>query len=114
MTDERRPQDVGRRHRRAGVPSEASRLLLAEYHDAMRAELRALLDELTPAPAAPGLFGSEPAKRPALDTRARLWDLTIKLGRELGTAIDPPAAPAAGPAARTTPSRRRRVDYGET
>ena len=76
----------------------------------MRAELRGLLVELEgrPPPAGLGLVPSEPV-RPSLADRARLWDLTIRLGRELGAAIDAEPAPGAGPAPR---SRRKRVDYG--
>lgn len=111
-----RPQDVGRRHRRKAEPSGATSTLLARYQVAMRSELGALLDELTPAPAAPGL-GLVPteAKRLSIADRSRRWDLAIKLGRELAAEIDPPApeeGDAADPAAPAKPRRRGRVDYG--
>lgn len=116
MSDDR-PQDQGRRHRKRGDPSGATATLLGEYQEAMRAELRQLLVELRGRPPAPGLglTGEAPAAvRPALAERAKLWDLAIKLGRELGTEVDAggqagqaaPAAPAGGPA------RGRRIDFG--
>ena len=76
----------------------------------MRTELRACLVELRGVDPPPGL-GMVPTKpkRPPLADRARLWELAIRLGRELGTEVD--ATPD-----RTTPApgRRRvgRVDYG--
>ena len=114
MADTDRPQDVGRRHRRKGAPSEATRLLLTEYHDAMRRELRAVLGELEPTTDGQIALDGKPAepKRPKLETRARLWDLAIKLGRELGTAIDAGDGPADDTPATTARPRRRRVDFG--
>lgn len=82
----------------------------------MRDDLGALLDELAPKPDGQQLLdGSEPAaKRPALTERARLWDLAIKLGRELGTEVDAHPGPAGGSAAAAAPPPRprRRVDFG--
>jgi hypothetical protein len=111
-TETARPQDEGRQHRRKGAPSAATASLLARYHEAMRGDLGAVLDELTPTPiedAGLGLDGAPLIKRPPVKDRAALWDLAIKLGRELGTEIDPgPVAEAA-----TAPrARRRRVDMG--
>jgi hypothetical protein len=106
-----RPQDAGRSHKRKGAPSAATRSLLTRYQDTMRAELAAVLDELAPAPPDPGL-GMVPVapKRPPIADRIKLWELGIKLGRELGSEIDStPKAPAVvGPSRR----RRARVDYG--
>ena len=110
--DSSRPQDQGRRHRRAGRPSEATRTLLTTYQQAMRDELEAVLLELRGREPEAGLLEAElpPAKpvRPSLRDRQALWDLAIKLGRELGSEIDTaPAVPAdAEPAA---PARRRRL-----
>lgn len=77
----------------------------------MRAELRATLTEARGTTVA-GLLGDDVTTRPTLGDRTRLWDLAIKLGRELGAEVDvtPPAPPerarpAGGP-------RRGRVDYG--
>ena len=113
-----RPQDAGRRHRRVGRPSAATLTLLEEYQAAMREELRATLVEVRGQPVAPGLLddvmagGGVTVVRPTLADRTRLWDLAIKLGRELGAEVDvgPPAPPvrarpAGGP-------KRGRVDYG--
>lgn len=109
-----RPQDQGRRHRRRGTPSAATASLLADYHAAMRAELRACLGELGGAATENGL-GLVPAVvvRPPLRERMALWDLAIKLGRELGSEVDatPPAGDEGPAPAR---ARRRRVDFGGT
>lgn len=107
-----RPQDVDRTHRRKGRPSAATAALLTEYHESMRTELRAVLAELAPVTEASAMFPDLPAvtKRPPLRERMQLWDLAIKLGRELGSAIDvpDPDAQVAGPGRR----RARRPDYG--
>jgi len=107
-----RPQDAGRRHRRRGNPSPETAALLTAYQSAMRDELRAVLAELRGTPEPAGLMPDVvPAlKRPSLADRMRLWDLAIKLGRELGTAIDAAPPEADGPA--PAPRARRRVDYG--
>lgn len=111
--DGSRPQDVGRRRTKRGHPSAATLSLLADYQDAMRAELRALLVDLTPKAPPPNLeLVAEPAKRPDLAERARMWDLAIKLGRELGTEIDPGPLTPAGPAKERAPRRSRKVDFG--
>lgn len=80
----------------------------------MRDDLGALLDELAPkVDPQLGLDGSEAApKRPALAERTRLWDLAIKLGRELGAQVDaPPDADAPG-APPPRPRRPARIDVG--
>jgi hypothetical protein len=111
--DAGRAQDQGRRHRAKGQPSPATTALLVRYQQAMRDELAGVLDELHGAAPAPGLMlDGKPAGvvRPSLSDRAKLWDLAIRLGRELGTAIDVvPDAPA--PTARRAP-RRAPVDFG--
>lgn len=80
----------------------------------MRDELRAVLVELRGAEPAPGLDLTGVAvgpQRPKLDVRIRLWDLAIKVGRELGTAVDP--SPPTSGAAPAGPTRRRsRIDFG--
>jgi hypothetical protein len=111
--DGSRPQDQGRRHRRKGAPSAATLSLLGDYQDAMRGELRDVLTELAGSPAPAGLLDDAGAKRvtvrPPISDRMKLWDLAIKLGRELGSEIDPPAPPTVvGP----SKPRRARVDYG--
>jgi hypothetical protein len=114
-----RPQDQGRRHRKRADPSPETATLLAEYQDAMRDELRDLLRELKGSTAPTGLLDSEfttseVRTRPALSERMKLWDLAIKVGRELGTEISPAPPPSPTPAAggRIGPRRRGRIDYG--
>lgn len=112
-----RPQDQGRPHRRRGAPSPETASLLLAYRAAMRAELRAVLDELRgkPKPAGLGLLpeAAVELERPSIEGRVRLWDLGIKLGRELGAEVDePPAGGASEGAGSARPRRRRRVDFG--
>jgi hypothetical protein len=110
-----RPQDQGRTHRRRGRHSPETTALLGDYQAAMRAELRAVLGELEGVDPPPGLDldGKPPERqRPKLDVRMKLWDLAIKVGRELGAAIDADP-PATDGKPQTTPKRSRaRVDYG--
>jgi len=78
----------------------------------MRYELRAVLAELAGGVPVAGLLPDLPAVpvRPAIADRIRLWDLAIKIGRELGTEVDvAPALDATPPARR---ARRSRIDYG--
>lgn len=116
MTDGDRPQDVGRSHRRKGAPSPETAELLTAYQAAMRSELRDVLAELKGSVTPTGLLDSEfttaeVRTRPPIAERVRLWDLAIKIGRELGSAIDadpvPVASAPAGPR-----GRRRKLDYG--
>lgn len=113
MTDPGRPQDQGRRHRARGRTSTETDALLDLYRAAMRTELRAVLVDLEGTPAAPGLIPDvAPARvRPSLADRSRLWDLAIKLGRELGTGIDADPTPQDAPGRPGVP-RRGRVDFG--
>ena len=91
MTESARPQDVERPHRRTrgGTPAPETLELLERYRAAMRAELAELLVEIRPAPATTGqleLTGDvAPAARPKLEQRRALWDLAIRLGRELSS-----------------------------
>lgn len=84
----------------------------------MRDELAALLEAIADRPTSPQLTldgKPAPAKPLTIEQRSRLWDLAIKLGRELAAEIDPPApaeGDAADPAAPAKPRRRARVDYG--
>lgn len=106
-----RPQDVGRTRRRKGSPSPETASLLTRYHDAMRAELRALLDDVAPKEADPGLgLVPEKPKRLSVKDRGEAWKLAILLGRELGSAIEPTPPPSDA----VTPTRRRggKVDFG--
>ena len=97
-----RPQDVGRRHRKGFGPSVETEAILDRYRAAMRLELDDLLGEIRPASGQLTIDGE--IERPALDRRRALWDLAIKLGRELAGAPDPVAPPElephAGPSAR--------------
>lgn len=81
----------------------------------MRTELRGLLVELRGRVPDPGLLPDPDAKpqRPDLKERAALWDLAVKVARELGTevddrSVDPPGTHDPSPRKR----RRPRVDYG--
>lgn len=76
----------------------------------MRSDLSALLDELEPMPQPDGLHGPMPAKRLAIAARSERWTLAIKLGRELGAAIDP--QPLEGGPSAPAPRKPRKVDYG--
>jgi hypothetical protein len=115
VTDGGRPQDQGRTHRARGRPSAETVSLLERYQASMRDELAGVLVELEGKIPAAGLLDEglprpDPV-RPSLADRARLWDLAIKLGRELGSSIDPtPPAPASSPRARR--ARSARVDFG--
>jgi hypothetical protein len=83
----------------------------------MRTEVRALLVELAGVPDPAGLLPDVApiVKRPSQADRTRIWDLLIKLGRELGTEVDLPAegaivkGPGKGPG---VGPKRGRVDYG--
>lgn len=88
----------------------------------MRDELRAVLHELRGKVPDPGLHLLDDAIargdvaeriRPPLKERVPMWDLAIKLGRELGTEVDgSPATDQAQPAVARGPRRRKRVDFG--
>lgn len=104
MTDNDRPQDVGRVHaRRAGELAPETAEVLERYRAAMRAELEDVLGEIRPATGQLELGGS--VTRPPLELRRDLWDLAIKLGRELGRGADA-GLEAGGPVAidRTDPT----------
>jgi hypothetical protein len=53
-----------------------------------------------------------PPKRPDLATRSKIWDLAIKLGRELGARIVPDPESASGPMPAVRRVSSRRIDYG--
>jgi len=120
--DAGRPQDQGRRHRAKGQPSVETSTLLAEYQETMRAELRTLLHDIRGRVPDPGLHlldeaiarGDVTARvQPPLKERIPMWELAIKLGRELGTEVDPAGTKGAGPPALPARRRRgRRVDFG--
>lgn len=112
-----RAQDAGRSHHKRGQPSPATTALLAQYHEAMRGELTEVLRELTgrPPDGVPPQLALDgtvpPPKRPSLKDRAALWDLGVKLARELGSSIDPaPDRDAAGKPATRGPARLKRGD----
>lgn len=90
--DTARPQDVGRSHRRRGIPSPESLALLERYRQALRDELGETLSELRPGAGTDGL-GLVAKGKPALTQRLKLWDLALKLARELGADTDLPPRP---------------------
>jgi hypothetical protein len=111
------PDGPRRVHRRKGAPSAATRSLLEDYQAAMRAELRGLLEELAPRPSDGqlDLTGAPvPPRKLPLGERAKVWDLAIRLGRELGTELDlaPAEAEAEEAPRRHGPRPRSRVDWG--
>ena len=78
-----RPQDLGRSHHRSSTtPAPETVAVLDRYRAAMRLELDAVLEELRAR--RPGLLPDVPGELvvPRAE-RLRLWDLAIKLGREL-------------------------------
>lgn len=80
---------MARPHRRTrGAPAPETEALLDRYRAAMRAELADLLAEIRPKPSSAQLTidGTVPSNRPKLAERRELWDLAIKLGRELSSA----------------------------
>jgi hypothetical protein len=96
-----RPQDADRPHRRTrGAPAPETLELLERYRQAMSDELGDVLIELRPNMAQLTLGGGAERVRPPLAERLRLWDLAIKLGRELAGAPTegglPPAIPPPG------------------
>src|SRR5438045_2974930 len=108
--DGARPQDVGRRHARKGSPSPETLALLTRYQATMRDEMRGILEALS-AVKPVGLLDVAPELAIPLGDaqRDRLWDRAVKLGRELGSAIDADPAPAAS-SPKTTRRSRKRVD----
>lgn len=82
-----RPQDVGRAHRRRRGRSVETAEILDRYRAAMRAELADVLADVRPATGQLTTDGT--VAKPALADRLKLWDLAIKLGRELGGDEDP-------------------------
>jgi len=113
-----RPQDELRPHRRArSAPAPEVAAVLERYRGAMIAELGDTLDELRPDREQLTLTGGSERMRPALAERLKLWDLAVKLGRELaGAEVAPPAPggtalsqrpPASAP--RLTAAQRRQL-----
>jgi len=78
----------------------------------MRRELAGVLEDLEPHPSGQLQIDGTPSPptRPAIADRIRLWDLAIKLGRELGTEVDPP--PATDNAPEAPRPRRRAPEFG--
>ena len=83
-----RPQDAGRKHTRRGIPSAATLELLERYRNALRAELSETLEDLRP-------DAARSKGKPQLAVRLKLWDLALKLARELGSGTDVSPAPTA-------------------
>jgi hypothetical protein len=102
-----------RSHQRRGSPGPETASLLERWQAALRAELEAVLAELSPAPLPNGLLDAElgpAAKRPDLAQRQRLIALGISVARELGTELDTSERAWEGLPERARP--RGRVDYG--
>jgi hypothetical protein len=104
-----RPQDAGRPHRRVSIPEPETARILEAYRDAMRAELEETLGDIRPDAGQLTIGGG--VARPELAERVKLWDLAIKLARELGRDPvlelgDPPAPP---PVATDGAARRGRA-----
>jgi hypothetical protein len=74
----------------------------------MRAELGDLLEELRPDLAQLGMDGAATRIRPAIADRVKLWDLAVKLGRELAAPGAADLDPEPEPPASTSSSRRAR------
>lgn len=120
MTNDR-PQDVGRPHRRARPgPDVETAAVLDRYRRAMRDELGDTLDELRPAKGDQLTLGGIPERiRPQLAERVKLWDLAIKLGRELANGGDelpaelgdvaPTVSPLRSSAPKLTAAQRRTI-----
>jgi hypothetical protein len=84
--------------------------VLELYRAAMREELGEVLEELRPSREQLTMLGDVERLKPALAERLKLWDLAIKLGRELGSGeVDraaPPGALGAPPIDARTPAPR--------
>jgi hypothetical protein len=96
-TENDRPQDVGRAHKRRGAPAPETERLLERYRAAMRRELTQLLDELEPAEVLTQASIDGTADRPVglgLVARRERWELGIRLARELAGAIEPDPGPS--------------------
>lgn len=94
VTDNARQQDRGRRRTTRTSVHANDRALIERYEATMRLELSDLLTSLQPVPQDQGLgMVAVPDKRPPLSERTKIWDLAIKLGRELGSAIEPDPLP---------------------
>jgi hypothetical protein len=83
----------------------------------MRDELRDVLRELKGSVAPTGLLDtefttSEVVTRPSLTERMKLWDLAIKVGRELGTEVDGSVATAGAQPSAPRKRSRARIDFG--
>lgn len=105
MVENDRPQDVGRSHKRRGAPAVETEALLERYRAAMRSELSDLLEEIRPGAGQLTIDGA--VDRPTLEKRRALWDLAIKLGRELAGAPEPMIGAPGGSEPAPTPDRRR-------
>ena len=117
MSDGDRPQDVDRSHKRRTGGDPRDDAILERYRAALRAELEDLLAELRPASGQMGAFDGGAIERPSLDRRRALWDLGIKIAKELGAVplelgwsadtLDATPAPKPRGAPRLTAAQRR-------
>jgi hypothetical protein len=113
MSENARPQDVARAHRRTrGTPAPETEALLERYRAAMRAELESLLVEIRPPAPELGqlaMDGTVPPVRPKLAERRELWDLAVKIARELSSSSAESAWSGLAPAAATAELTRSRA-----
>lgn len=117
MTEGGREQDQERSHKKKGRPSPETVRLLTAWQDALRAELRAVVDALEAKEAgtlfAPGASGPGPLYPLEDPRRDRFVSRGIAIAKELGASIDDtPAGPEGKTPAKRPPRRRARVDFG--
>ena len=106
LTDNDRPQDVGRRHSRKR--SEGDSALIERWHAELRTVLERCILELAGTDRGNGLDGKPlPRDVPTIGQATDIVKLGTLVSRELGGAIDP--APAGRPeaAGRARPAPRR-------
>jgi hypothetical protein len=100
--DPGRPQDAGRPHRRRGAPAPEADEILDRYRRELRAELGELLEEIRPGAGQLTISGG--TARPTLEVRAKLWELSMKLARELERSAEPEPTTSSTP--EPAPGRR--------
>lgn len=101
MTDNDRPQDVGRRHARS-APNTARNgtgdALIERWQRVERETLERVTIRLEGVDKGTGLDGEPlPREYPSNAETAALIDLGVKIARDLGSAIDPTPAPVVVP-----------------
>jgi hypothetical protein len=106
VSENDRPQDIGRRHRKSGDTAPETAAIIVRYRAAMRAELGALLDELEPRHLVQSSLdgSSDRAVGLGITARRERWDLAIRLGKELAGGSD--EAPVTAETVATAARRR--------